>query len=118
MKRIKTIAWFLSVLMPFQSCSSYTVPVSMEEAARQQTEVKIVTEKKDRYKFNQINFEDGQFYGVNVIEGEKVTVPINPEEIISVKLKNKGMPMWAIVVISVISGAALLFGILWIVNVA
>lgn len=86
----------------------------MEEAARQQKKVKIVTEKKDTFKFNYIDFEDGQFFGVNETEGEEVKVPINPEEIVSVNLKKKGMPTWAIIVISALAGVAIFIGIAFI----
>ena len=105
--RLRTISLLFVGMFLVYSCSTYTIPVSIEEATRQQKKVKIVTEQKATYKFNQIVFEDGQLYGENVIKGEKVKVPINPEEIVSVNLKKKGMPTWAIVVISALAATAI-----------
>ncbi len=113
-KWLKTIALFFTTLILFQSCATYKTPVTLEQAAQDEKAVKIVTVTDDSYKYNYIVYEDGLFYGVKDNPREDVKFPINAEEVVDVMLKDRGMPTWAIVVISAVAGAGLLLLIaLW-----
>ncbi|MBT8235654.1 MAG: hypothetical protein KJO04_05645 [Bacteroidia bacterium] len=109
--QIKSISLFLATLILFQSCATYKTPSTLEQAVQEQKEVKIVTIDDDTLKYKYIVYEDGQFYGVNDNPGEDVKFPISTEEVAEVLMKEKGLPTWAIVVISAIGGAVLLMGI-------
>jgi len=109
--QIKSISLFLAALIFFQSCATYKTPSTLEQAAQEQKEVKITLTSDETVKYKYIVYEDGQFYGVNDNPGEDVKLPISTEEVAEVWMKEKGLPTWAIVVISAIGGALLLIGI-------
>ncbi len=89
--RLKTIAWFLTSLMLFQSCVVYhKTPTTLEKASQEQLKTKVTTAdgKVSKYKF--ISHEEGVFYG-NIEEewGEFRKVPLDNEDIINIRTKNK-----------------------------
>lgn len=93
-KRLKDIAILLSGLILLQSCSTYKAPVTLQQAAKEEKAVKIVTVDDDSYKYKYIVYEDGQFYGVKDNPGEDVKFPVDTEEVADVLMK-KGLPWWA-----------------------
>jgi len=95
-KWLKTIALFLTALILFQSCAVYNkTPVTLEQAALEQKEVKITTASDETIKYKYIIYEDGQFYGVKDNPGEDVKFPINVDEVYEVLLKKGGLSTWA-----------------------
>jgi len=105
---IKAISLFLTAIILFQSCATYKTPVTLQQAVQEEKAVKIVTLDDDTYKYKYIVYEDGQFYGVKDNPGEDVKFPIDVEEVAAVLAKEKGLPTWAIVVISAVVGAGLI----------
>ena len=90
-RRLKATALFLSVLLLFQSCVVYhKTSTTLEKASQEQIKTKVTTTdgKVSKYKF--ISQEEGVFYG-NVEEewGEFRKVPLDREDIITIRTKNK-----------------------------
>lgn len=112
-KKMRLVALFLSGLVLFQSCSTYKAPITLEQATRTEKPVKIITVDDESYKYSDIIFEDGKFFGIKDNPGENVKFPIDAEEVKAVMMK-KGFPWWAWVLM--VSGA--IFLILIIVYVA
>ena len=108
---LKTIALFLTALILFQSCSVYKTPVTLEQAALEQKEVKITTASDETLKYKYIVYEDGQFYGVKNNPGEDVKFPINVDEVYEVLVKKRGLSTLAIIAIAV--GSLLIFFIVY-----
>ncbi len=108
---LNTIALFLTALILFQSCSVYKTPVTLEQAALEQKEVKITTASDETLKYKYIVYEDGQFYGVKNNPGEDVKFPINVDEVYEVLAKKGGLSTLAIIAIAV--GSLLIFFIVY-----
>ena len=94
MKKFKTIALILSMLILLQGCTVYkSASVSLEEAALVQTKVKLETKSGEKLKFIRIGVENGNYYGVKKVKGDKTlnykTVPLETNYIKSVKLKDE-----------------------------
>ena len=94
MKKFKTIALILSMLILLQGCTVYkSASVSLEEAALVQTKVKLETKSGEKLKFIRIGVENGNYYGVKKVKGDKAlnykTVPLETNYIKSVKLKDE-----------------------------
>ena len=72
MKKFKTIALILSMLILLQGCTVYkSASVSLEEAALVQTKVKLETKSGEKLKFIRIGVENGNYYGVKKVKGDK-----------------------------------------------
>ena len=94
MKKFKTIALILSMLILLQGCTAYkSASVSLEQAALAQTKVKLETKSGEKLKFIRIGVENGNYYGVKKVKGDKTlnykTVPLETNYIKSVKLKDE-----------------------------
>jgi len=90
MKKFKTIALILSMLILLQGCTVYkSASVSLEQAALVQTKVKLETKSGEKLKFIRIGVENGNYYGVKKVKGNIVKVPLETNYIKSVKLKDK-----------------------------
>ena len=89
--QIKHLAILFATLILFQSCVVYQkTSVSLEQAAKAEVKVKVITKAKETYKFHHIGFEDGKFYGEQKITGYKnVIIPLQDNDIYKVLLKNK-----------------------------
>lgn len=92
-KKLRLVTLFLSGLILFQSCSTYKVPTSLEQATQAEKPVKIITVDDETYKYSYIIYEDGKFFGIKDNPGESVKFPIDIEEIKAVMMK-KGFPWW------------------------
>ncbi len=102
--RLKTIAWFLAILMLFQSCVVYhKTPTTLEKASQEKVKAKVADTSGEVFKFNFILYEDGMFYGIDVDPGgvqesSQVTrTPLNQVDIDGVFLKNKTASTWVTV---------------------
>ena len=94
MKKFKTIALILSMLILLQGCTAYkSASVSLEQAVLAQTKVKLETKSGEKLKFIRIGVENGNYYGVKKVKGDKTlnykTVPLETNYIKSVKLKDE-----------------------------
>ena len=93
--RLKTIAWFLTVLMLFQSCVVYhKTPTTLEKASREQIKTKVTNTDGITSNYRYITYEDGDYYGVKKKSGELVKTPLNEQEIAEVVLTNKTASTW------------------------
>ena len=89
--RLKSIAIILATLLLFQSCVVYhKTPTTLEKASQEQIKNKVTTTNGEVTKYKFISQEEGVFYG-NVEEewGEFRKVPLDSEEIITIRTKNK-----------------------------
>jgi len=90
MKKFKTIALILSMLILLQGCTAYkSASVSLEQAVLAQTKVKLETKSGEKLKFIRIGVENGNYYGVKKVKGNIVKVPLETNYIKSVKLKDE-----------------------------
>ena len=89
--QIKHLALLFASLILFQSCVVYQkTSVSLEQAAKSEVKVKVITKADETYKFHHIGFEDGKFYGEQKTTGYKnVIIPLQDNEIYKVLLKDK-----------------------------
>lgn len=99
--RLKTIAWFLTALMLFQSCVVYhKTPTTLEKASREQIKTKITNANGETLKYKYIAYEEGAYYGYTEVEfGEFTKTPINSEDLISVRTKNKSASTWVTILV-------------------
>jgi len=88
--RLKSIAWFLTALMVFQSCVVYhKTPTTLERASQEQVKTKLTKTKGETIKFKYITFENGQFYGVNKKSGEIIKTPLDEQYVETILIKNR-----------------------------
>jgi PBP1b-binding outer membrane lipoprotein LpoB len=110
-KWFKIIALFFTALILLQGCVAYqNTSVSLEQAVQEQKPAKVNTIPNETYYFNQIGFEDGQFYGLKKVKGETVKIPIDNNEVYKVFLHSKSKSTWttiAIIAVPVITLAIL-----------
>ena len=94
MKRIKreirNIASLLTLLLLIQSCSVYrSQPISLEKASQIESNVRVITESGNRFKFKQIRKEGNVFYGLMNLNDPTKRIILKEEFTIEVKEKNK-----------------------------
>jgi ATP-dependent Zn protease len=98
--RLKTIAWFLTALMLFQSCVVYhKTPTTLEKASQEQIKTKVTNNEGETIKFKYITYEDGVYYGVNKKSGELIKTPLDKQYVETVLLKNKSASTWVTVLV-------------------
>ena len=93
------IGIILSVMLLLQSCGVYYKnPINLKEAVEQEGKVKIRTVDGKTIRYKKItSSDDGRFYGTRKKDGGWTQIPLNQEEIMSVRLKNKKASTWATV---------------------
>jgi len=109
-KRLKAITLFLTVLLLFQSCVVYhKTPTTLEKAAQEQIKTKVTNTNGDIFKYKYITLQEGQFYGVHEPEarGEFVKVPLESQDIINVRTKNKSASTWVTILVITVSALAI-----------
>jgi len=92
-KQIKHLAVLFASLILLQSCvvAYHGTNVSLEQAAQQDSKVKVKTITNETYEFRHIVFEDGKFYGVQKRGSEMVNIPLEVNELNMVRLHDKTM---------------------------
>ena len=100
-KRLKIIAWFLTLLILLQSCVVYhKTPTTLEIASKEQVKTKVTDRNGEISKFKYISYQEGAYYGYVEEEwGEFIKVPLNSEDIISVRTKNKSASTWVTILV-------------------
>ena len=100
-KQISPIPLLLAFVMLFQGCTVYkSASVTLEEAVRADTKVKLKTKNDQTLKFNKLGVEEGMYFGVkeiykddafNISKKEIIKTPIDVNNIEVIKIKNKTM---------------------------
>ena len=89
-KQIEPVVLFFSFLILLQSCVVYQgKDVTLEQAAQEESKVKVKTKSSKIYNFRHIGFEDGTFFGVQKKGKELIKVPLEINELSQVRLHNK-----------------------------
>lgn len=100
-KRLKTIAFFLTALLLFQSCVVYhKTPTTLESASQERIRTKVINTHGETAKYKYITYEDGHFYGVNKDfdeRGKLVKTPLSEQELEKILIKNKSASTWVTV---------------------
>ena len=87
---LKVIAFFVTALILLQSCTVYkSAGVTIEEASKTQNKVKVYTTDNQTLKFKRIDFIDGKYYGVSKKTSKFEDIPLDKNNINSIKVKNK-----------------------------
>ena len=87
----KAVALFLTVLMMLQSCTVYkSTPVTLSEAVKADTRVKIENRNGEKLKyFRIVQGNDGKYYGDQIINKMHNNILINEDEIEKIQIKDK-----------------------------
>ena len=89
---LKVVALFFSVLILFQGCTVYkSANVTLEEAARADTKVRITTNDNQTMKYLNITKINQEYFGIKKVHGDLTKIPIQKEDIEIVRIKNKPM---------------------------
>jgi len=88
---LKVVALFFSVLILFQGCTVYkSANVTLEEAVKANTKVRIKTKDHKILKFKNMEIENGIYYGLmNFKEKKWVKTQINENNIEKLQVKDK-----------------------------
>ena len=94
-KNLRLFSLLFMILFIFQSCGVYHKnSITLEEAVKQEGKVKILTTNQRTIKYKKITSTDGQFYGNKMKGGKWIQTPLNQEEIMRIRLKNKKASTW------------------------
>jgi hypothetical protein len=86
----KSITLLLVALVILQGCAVYrSNPTTMEQAVMNESKVKVQSKSNKTDKFQKIIIEDGIYYGVKIVHGETIKLPLNQNDILTIKEKNK-----------------------------
>ena len=112
-RHINITALFLSVFIFFQGCTVYkSADITLEQALKNESKVKVTTNSNEGLKFNKIGIEDGKFYGEKQSKGLIVKTPLNENFINKINEKDK---TWS-TIISIGMPLVIVFGVLAIVQ--
>lgn len=103
-KQIEHLVLLFASLILFQSCvvAYQGTNVSLEQAAKQESKVKVKTTSNEIYEFKHIIFEDGKFYGVQKKGSEMVKTPLEMNELSKVRLQDKTLSTFLSIAIPVV----------------
>ncbi len=105
-KQFRLVTMFLVILIFFQSCRVYhRESVTLNRAIKEEKRVKIKTVENKTLKFKKLIFEDGKYYGIkpDPFKYKVYKIPLNQNELLSIRLHNKGLSIFYGISISVIS---------------
>ena len=87
---IEYLVLIFITLILLQSCVVYEKSsVSLEWAAQQERKAKVKTINNQTYKFKLIRFENDQFYGIQLENGEIIKTPLRSDTLNKIQLQNK-----------------------------
>ena len=94
-RHFKVVVFFFFVLILFQSCVTVykSSNVTLEEAVKADTKVKITTNDNKTLKYLNITKINQEYFGIKKINGDLIKIPIQIENIEMVRLKNKPISM-------------------------
>ena len=90
---LKGVALFFSVLILFQGCVTVykSANVTLEEAVRADTKVRITTNDNQTMKYLNITKINQEYFGIKKVHRDLTKIPIQKEDIEIVRIKNKHM---------------------------
>jgi len=89
---LKTVALIFASLILFQGCTVYkSTAVSLDEAAKSDTKVKVVTNDNQTLKFKRVGFENDYYYGEVNFKNTWIKTRINEDNIVKIQLKDKSL---------------------------
>ncbi len=84
------ITLLFAFIMLFRGCTVYkSMPVSLEQAVKNETKVKVKTKSGKKLKFKRIEIEKGNYYGVKYFQGKMEKIYLEPKFIDSINEKDK-----------------------------
>ena len=87
---LKICSCILILAILCQSCVVYhKTPVTLEQAARENTKTKIVLEDGRVEKFKSITHRDQQYFGTRKTRFDQVNIPIDVNAVSEVRVKNE-----------------------------
>ena len=87
---LKAVALFFSILIFFQGCTVYkSANVTLEEAVKSETVVKVKTNNTRAQKFKRIEADNGHYYGIRYIYGKINKTQIDKSKVEKIQLKDK-----------------------------
>lgn len=91
-RKIIPFCFFMVTTLLFNCCTIYkNTPISLEEAVISKKKVKVITVSNEKLTYKQIQKKDTLYYGITIVNGDKISVPLNPDRIKTVKPKNKAL---------------------------
>ena len=96
-RQLKVIALLFSVLILLQGCVTVykSANVTLEEAVRADTKVRITTNDNKTIKYLNITKINQEYFGIKKVNGDLTKIPIQNENIEMVRIKDK--PLSAVV---------------------
>ena len=89
-KQFKSVALILSMLILLQGCTVYkSANVTLEEAVKADTKVRVRTNDHQTLKFKNIEVENGIYYGLMNFKNRWVKTQINEDNIEKLQVKDK-----------------------------
>ena len=90
-QRNRLLLLLLPSIFLFSGCSVYkkTPDRELEQIIQDEHRVKIYTQENGFFKFKKIIKEDNQYYGIKMKDGMIQKIPLNPESIQKIKIKDK-----------------------------
>jgi len=87
---LKTVAFFISSMIFLLSCTVYkSTTVTLNEAYKSQTKVKVLTSDNETFIFKRIDFVDGKYYGVSKKVDQLEAAPLDNNNVNSIRILNK-----------------------------
>ena len=111
-QNLKQFVTVFAVVILSHSCTVYkSASISLEQAAKEEKKVKIITKNNENLKFKRIALENKVFYGIKKTKGEFVKIPLDKKWIQDVKLKDNTLSTVLTIIfpIGIIVGTALIF---------
>ena len=109
-KQLKHLALLFATLILLQSCVVYQgTNVSLEQAAAQDSKVKVKMTNNKTYHFKHIVFEQGKYYGVWRSKAKIINTPLAVNELTQVRLQDNSMSTILSIGIPVIILGAIVF---------
>lgn len=92
-RHLKVVALIFSVVILFQSCVTVykSGNVTLEEADRANTKVRISTNDNKTLKYLYITNINQEYFGIKRVHGDLIKISIQNEDIDLVRIKNKPM---------------------------
>lgn len=89
-EHLKVIAFLFAILILFQGCTIYKPNYfTLNDASQANNMVLVRTKNNEKLKFKQIEFQYGQYYGVQKIKRSLIKTPLDSTEINYVRIKDK-----------------------------
>jgi hypothetical protein len=104
-KYLRPITHVLILSILLQSCAIYrSDPVSLDQAAQANTKTMVFLKDGKVEKFKHLTVDNNQYFGVRQVGRDFVTIPIDPDEVSYLRVKNKK----ATIIVAAAGAAALL----------